>query len=339
MLRRVPSLLLLSALACGESAGTSETLAARIEASGFQGVALVQRGDEVLLQDSYGLADLSSGRSLDMHTRFRIGSMTKAFTALLIVQLVEEGLLAFDMPVSDLFPDYPRGDAITLHHLLSHASGLPDYLGVVDETESYDPEELVGAVMDAPLNFDPGTAFEYSNTNYAALGVIIEAVTGQTWAEALSDRILLPYGLSATEVGSDPIVGESYARGYAGGEPARAIDMSVPYAAGALSSSASDMLRWAQLWMSGALVSEASAERIFPATPAPDVNAVGYGWFVVDDGGVRMRHHGGDISGFTSFLGMVPDQAGVILLLSNQENQGALRNELVGLILDEVFRN
>lgn len=338
----VPALILFLSLlgACGgeDEASIADDVPSLLRARDFSGVALVLRGEETLLAETLGFADRSAQITHTLDTRFRIGSMTKAFTALAVIQLVEEGLIGFDTPVSKLFPDYPRGDEITVHHLLTHRSGLPDYLGAVDERDAHTPEELVGAIEDAPLLFSPGTAFSYSNTNYAALGIIVETLTGQPWSRAVADRILLPYGLEQTGFGADPIEGEGFAKGYFEGQPARAIDMSVPYAAGAMDSSAKDLVRWARLWMSGELFGPEVSTRALPEPPPREgVNSVGYGWFVLDEGGVRIHHHGGDIAGFTSLVALVPEQEGVIIVLMNREGQGALRNELLEAIVNAYF--
>lgn len=337
-------LVLLWLLGCSDTDSTAPnpgytTTAAYLEASGFQGAAFIQRGQDILVDAGYGLADKESSVANDGDLKYRIGSMTKAFTALAVVQLKNEGLIqSFDDPVQLYFPDYPRGDEITLRHLLTHRSGLPDYLQFVDTGEHYDPEELVGAVMDEPLHFDPGTAFEYSNTNYAALGVLIEEVTGVTYYDYLQSRVLQPLGLENTIYGSDPITAADEARGYRNGAAAAAHDMSVPYAAGALVSNVPDLRIWAAAILEGRLVAPEDRDDVFPPAPDQDgYNNVGMGWFVLNDGGLTVYHHGGDINGFTSLIALVPDSDGVIILLSNEETQSILRNEILEQILAHEF--
>ncbi len=337
-------LALLGFLGCSdEEAATPQpeytTAAAYLESSGWQGSVFIQRGQEILLDKGYGLADRQSGQPNDGDLKYRIGSMTKAFTAMAVVQLKNQGLIqSFDDPVALYFPDYPRGDEITLRHLLTHRSGLPDYLEFVDSTQPHDPEELVGAVMDQPLHFTPGTAVEYSNTNFAALGILIEELSGQSYFSFLQTSVLQPLGLGNTSYGSDPITAEDEARGYNGNTGSAPLDMSVPYAAGALVSNMGDLRLWARAILDGQLISPEDRSDVFPAAPDQDGhNNVGMGWFILNDDGITVYQHGGDINGFTSLMALIPGQDGIILMLGNDESQYLLRYEIMEQILAHEF--
>jgi CubicO group peptidase (beta-lactamase class C family) len=308
--------------------------------SGFQGVALIQKGEETLVHEGFGLARSADQTPNHVQLKYRIGSMTKAFTALAVVQLKSQGLItSFDDPVATYFPDFPRGDEITLRHLLTHRSGLPDYLGFVDQDEFHTPEELVEAVMEEPLNFTPGTAMEYSNTNFAALGVLIETLTETSYQNYLQTSVLDPLNLSNTEYGTGSIVGPAYAQGYRKGNPVAPIDMSVPYAAGALVSNLDDLALWAQAMLDGTLMSIADRAAVFPAAPSQhDHNNVGMGWFSLNNHGQTVFHHGGDIDGFTSLIALFPRSDGYIILLSNEETQSQLRYDILENVMEHEFQ-
>lgn len=302
-----------------------------LEARGFQGTVLLRRDGETLLARGFGEADHTTGAPNGLETKYRIGSVTKSFTAAAFARLLQAGdITSFDQPVADFFPDYPRGDEITLRHLLTHHSGLPDYLFEVDESAPHTPEELIEAVIDEPLHFDPGTYFEYSNTNYAALGVLIEALTGLDYATYLQTAVFAPLGLEDTGYGVDPIQGADAARGYDGRDPARAIDMSVPYAAGALVSTAPDLARWAEAMLAGDFLRASDRAEMFPVPPnEPGINVMGMGWFALRAGDRVVYHHGGDIAGFTSLVALFPEENGYLVMLSNQQDQAALRADLL----------
>lgn len=322
---------------CGGTEDTSSTptptgsTEAFLEARGFQGTVLIRRDGETVLARGFGEADRSTGRPNDLQTKFRIGSVTKSFTAVAFAQLLQEGLISsFDQPVADFFPDYPRGDEITLRHLLTHHSGLPDYVDEIDEARPHTPVELIEAVIDDPLHFDPGQYFEYSNTNYAALGVLIESLTGMDYTSYLKTTVLDPLGMQDTIYGVDPISADDQARGYDGEHPAHAIDMSVPYAAGALVSTVDDLGTWAETMLEGDYLRASDRAELFPAPPdQPGVTVMGMGWFVHNTGDQLVYHHGGDISGFTSLVALFPEHNGYLVMLSNVQDQAELRAELL----------
>ncbi len=308
--------------------------------SGFRGSAFVSRGTEVLLDQGYGLADTENGIPNSGALKYRIGSMTKSFTAVAVVRLKAMGLITgYDDPLATYFPDYPRADEITIRHLLTHQSGLPDYLNFVDPNVFYTPEELIETIWDEPLDFDPGTHVKYSNTNFLALGILIEELTEQPWMGFLEGAVLNPLDLTSTEFGADPITDDNYAKGYSYGQIADPINMSVAYAAGALVSNVPDMEKWARSFLEGTLLSPDDIADIFPPTPAEsNTSTIGMGWFVLNSGGQRVYYHGGDINGFTSLVAMFPEKNGILILLGNEENQESLRHRIFNTIIENEFR-
>ena len=237
--------------ACNDSNSSSNNGAAAeeyLEAQNFSGTVLIKENGVDVLRKGFGYSDKANQQQNIVSTHFRIGSLSKAFTALCIVQLQNEDLLGYDDLLSSYMPDYPEGDKITIRHLLSHQSGLDDYLKHVDEEESYTPQELLLLIKDRPLLFEPGNGFFYSNTNYVLLGCIIESISGYDYASYVEIMVAKPLGMFNTEYGSNIITGQKYAKGYVNSsqnELANYHDLSIPYAAGALSSNLDDMEIWA----------------------------------------------------------------------------------------------
>ncbi len=337
---RITSIALLAVTALAGCGGTDATeppapaadsTEAFLQARGFQGSVLLRRDGETILARGFGDADRATGEPNRVRTKHRIGSVTKSFTAVAIAQLKQQGhITSFDQPVADFFPDYPRGNEITLRHLLTHHSGLPDYLDYIDESTPRTPVELVEAIIDEPLHFDPGTYFEYSNTNYAALGVIIESLTGMDYMSYLTTSVLDPLGMHDTRYGADPIADPGEARGYEGSSAAEHIDMSVPYAAGALISTVSDLGIWAEMMLGGDYLNASDRAELLPAPhPEAGVTVMGMGWFALNTGERTIYHHGGDIAGFTSLVALFPDDNGYLVLLSNVQDQAQLRSDLL----------
>ena len=223
----------------------------------FNGAALLVDEGEILFEGAFGASGLPGDEPNTPATRFRIASLTKQFTAALILRLEEEGLLRIDDPVGRHIEDFPpeNADRITLHHLLTHTSGLPSYTRIPGFMETgaalpHSPRELLTLVWEAPLSFEPGTNFEYSNSGYVLLGWIAERVTGMNYDEALRSYVLAPLELGDTGYDHELDPPEGHARGHArdlaGYQPPRAIDPSVPYAAGMLYSTVGDLSRWAE---------------------------------------------------------------------------------------------
>lgn len=221
-----------------------------------------------MLQKGYGLANQAAGTPNTPDTKFRIGSLTKQFTAALVMKLVEQGQLKLDGRVGDYLPDYPSaaGRALTLHQLLSHTAGLPEYLALPGfaaiATTSQTPTQLVALFAGQPLDFAPGSQYQYSNSNYILLGAIIEKVTGKSYAQAFDSQIARPARLRATAYAptepTDPRRAAGYIATPNGLQPAPPIHMSVPYAAGSITSTVTDLYRWNQALLGTSVLSAAS---------------------------------------------------------------------------------
>ena len=237
-----------------------------------------------------------------------------------IVLLHGDGLLGYDDLLSDYLPDYPHSDKVTIRYLLSQQSGYDDYLKYVDDDISYTPEELLDLVRNLPLDFEPGTGFMYSNTNYVMLGCIVEAITGQDYMDYLKENILIPLGMTNTEYGKSIITGPEYARGYTDAsqdELAPYHDMSIPWAAGALSSTITDMELWVDSFFNLSLITEQDREDIFRGDYVTDEWKYGFAWYITTLDNKTTYTHTGSIDGFTSQILMFPNEESFIIILGN----------------------
>lgn len=289
----------------------------------------VARGDEVLVAKGYGFADLATRAPSGPDTVYRIGSVTKQFTAVLVLQLVDEGKVRLDDPITRYLPDYPtHGRTITVEHLLGHTSGIPSYTARSDwrekSTQAMTRAELVKLFSEERLEFEPGTRFSYSNSGYYLLGLIVEKVTGRPYAEIVQHRLLEPAGMKASGYCSDslPNRAEGYQARAGRPAPATSLDMAHPYAAGALCSTVRDLLAWQRALDRGLLLSPAMSARMRSPGQLVDGTSTGYalGLFVGDLDDHRRVGHGGGINGFTSQLSRYPDDDLTVVVLTNCGN-------------------
>ena len=307
------------------------------EAGRFDGTVLVSDGGRVLYRGGIGLANVEWGVPNAPDTRFRVGSVTKQFTAALVLQFAEEDRVDLQAPVSAYVPGVPVDRRITTHHLLTHTSGLPNYTALPDFDElqrrPHTPAELMALVEGMPLDFEPGTAWAYTNSGYVLLGMLIEAVSGEPYAATLRTRLLDPLGLEASTCDDGttayPRAASGYVRGVGALHRAAHIDPSVSYAAGMLLSSVDDLRAWSDALYGGrvfrspetlALMHAAHAE-----VPGTDGQAAyGYGVVVgtVPVGGcaVPVAQHDGGINGFMTGLWRLTDRDGVIAMCSNTQD-------------------
>ena len=307
----------------------------------FTGAVLVGRDGRVVYRGAAGMANREWDVANTVDTRFRIASTTKQFTAALVLRLVEDGLLRLDGRVVDYLPDYPRpqGEQVTLHHLLSHSSGIPNYVAVPRFYQEigprpHTPAGLVALFAARPLAFAPGARWDYSNSNYVLLGAIVERVTGLPYARALDERLLAPLGLRATTFDDHatllPRRAAGYVRDSATVYNAVWVDPSTVYAAGMLASTVGDLWTWAEAMRQGrvfrdtATLARATTAHVETGIP---LGGYGYGVFVGTQalGGraVRVIQHGGTIPGFTAGYWRMPDEGAAVIVLSNLMGPGA----------------
>lgn len=245
--------IVLAAAAQDSTGNFDEIVRARADARQFIGNVLIANGDKVIFEKSYGLANMEWNVANTADGKFRIGSVTKQFTAACILLLEERGKLKTDDAVSKYVPSAPAAWAkITIYNLLTHTSGIPNFTSFPDyqrfQTEPTTPENLPGFFRDKPLEFEPGSKWNYSNSGYEVLGCIIEKVTGQTYQQFLQENIFKPLDMKDSGYDSNSRVILHHAYGYTPGPQgitdAGYVDMTVPYAAGGLYSTTRDLLKW-----------------------------------------------------------------------------------------------
>lgn len=300
----------------------------------FSGSVLVSDNGRVIYEKAFGMADEEWDIPNTIDTKFRLGSITKQFTAMLALMLVEQGKLKLDEPIVTYLPDYPaeQGRKITMHHLLSHTSGIPNFTsdpGYRDKImrNPYSSAEIVKLFADKPLEFEPGSKFEYSNSGYNLAGYVIEKISGKTYEDCLQEWILRPLKMSNTGYDHRETILKKRASGYdrdlAEVSNASYIDMSVPFAAGAIYSTVGDLYLLDQALYTEVPMSAGSKKLLFGRHAATGAAHYGYGWFIADqcvakpDQPVEVIEHGGGINGFNTLLTRVPAEKQAVILLNN----------------------
>ena len=290
-------------------------------------VALVQDGRLVYAQ-AFGYADVAKGRAADTATRYAVGSISKQFTAAALLRLEEQGKLSLDDKVAKYFPDLTRAADITIRQLLSHTSGYEDYAPQDYMIPEWSRPTTPLAVLDRwakkPLNFDPGTRWQYSNTNYVLAAEIFEKVSGQPLLEFLAERIFRPLEMrSAGDCqAASPVDAVAYTR-YAAGPP-RVAEREASgwyFGAGELCMTPSDLALWDIAFLQKKILSERSyAEFTREAMLANgDFTHYALGLQVGDLRGIPMLFHSGEVSGFLASNGVFPNRGGAVIVLSNQD--------------------
>jgi CubicO group peptidase (beta-lactamase class C family) len=327
----------------------------------FNGAVLVAAGRDVIYERGFGNADLVWNVPNTPDTRFLIGSITKQFTAALVLRLAEQGLLDIQGRITDYLPEYPgaTGNRITIHHLLTHTSGIPNFTRLPRfeaelKRNSFAPDSFVTVFSSLDLEFEPGSEFMYSNSGYFLLGVIVERVTGSLYAEALRDHLLAPLGLVETGYYTNRDVidrlASAYARVPGGYERAAYFDSTIPYSAGMLYSTVRDLFTWDQaLYGRGPFASPETAVRFLspqtpftllgPGAPEPIIDqAVGYGvfferiQFAADT--LDAVYHDGWTGGFSTMIYRVPERGQTVIIWDNAEGPliGLVARHLIGLL-------
>lgn len=324
----------------------------------FNGSALVSEHGIVILKRGCGYANLEWQIANESDTKFRLGSITKQFTAMLIMQLAEKGLVNLEGKISDYLDYYPKvtGEKITVHQLLSHTSGIFNYTNDPAFFQKgrffrSKPADIIKQFSDKELDFEPGTSWNYSNSGYIVLGAIIEQVTGKTYEQVLQENIITPLGFENT--GYDhwetvlPKRACGYNKSFDGYQNAEYLDMSLPYAAGSLYSTVEDLFIWGEALYTDKLVSYESLKKMM----TPYANNYGYGLGVrkisMNDGAdsITIVSHSGGINGFNTIMTRCIEDKNSIILLSNtvpfnySDVVLAIRNILYGKPYDEPQRS
>ena len=305
-----------------------QVIQAAVEKKTFMGSVLVARGNEILLNKGYGQADLEWEIPNTPTTKFRLGSITKQFTAASILLLEERGKLRIEDPIKQHLPDVPEAwHAITIYNLLTHTSGIPNFTSL-PEYQKLKPfasavEKTLDVLRDKPLDFAPGERMSYSNSGYLVLGRLIEKVSGTSYAAFVMENIFVKLGMNDSGFDSNSEIIPRRAAGYSPGPngPINAgfVHMTIPHAAGSLYSTTEDLLRWEQGLFAGKVLSAASLQKMI--TPFKESYALGVAVRAMD--GRKVVSHSGGIEGFNTILSYYPDTRITVAVLSNVNGPAA----------------
>jgi CubicO group peptidase (beta-lactamase class C family) len=293
----------------------------------FHGTALVAKNGEVILKKGYGMANIELDVPNIPGMKFQIGSITKQFTATAILQLQERGLLNLGDPITRHLPEYPEesGNKVTIHHLLSHTSGIPSYTDMrylmAKKALPVSVDDLLTTFKNEPLEFEPGEKYKYSNSGYVVLGAIIETVSGKSYEDYIRENILEPLKMNNSAYDHRDKIVKNRAAGYTPDEKgelrnADFVHMSAPYAAGALYSTVEDMLIWDQALYTEKILEKSSLNKMF--TPIKD--NYGYGWVIEQKYARTLVWHNGGIDGFHTTFNRWVDDSLCIVVLSNNDS-------------------
>jgi CubicO group peptidase (beta-lactamase class C family) len=303
----------------------------------FMGTVLVARDSDVILSKGYGSANLEWDIPNTPATKFRLGSLTKQFTAASILLLEERGKLKLDDPIKKYLPDAPAAwDAITIFNLLTHTSGIPNFTNLPEykklKLEETPVANTIAIVRDKPLDFAPGARMSYSNSGYLVLGYVIERITGAGYGKFVTDNIFAPLGMKDSGYDSNTAIILHRAAGYvpspAGPANAAFIHMSIPHAAGGLYSTTADLLRWEEGLFGGKLISAASLTKM----TTPFKNDYAFGLTVQTVAGRKVIEHAGGIEGFNTFLAYYPETKVTVAILANLNGQAP--NQIAAQLAD-----
>ncbi len=312
---------------------------------GFNGTVFIAKKGKVLLSKGYGMANYELGVSNTPQTKFHIASVSKPFTAAAIMMLEERGLLKVNDPLTKFIPDYPNGDKITVHHLLTHTSGianvndLPDYNAISRFPQT--PASLVEMFKNTPLIMQPGERYNYSNSNYNLLAYIIEKVSGKSYGEFLKANIFEPLGMKDT--GHDEQAGtllKNRASGYvpigvSGLENAPYLDWTSKTGNGSLYSTVEDLYKWDRALYTEKILKKQTLERLF----TPHVEGVGYGWFISKRFNRRAVRMSGRSPGFNAELQRYADDDVCVIVLGNNyaPTASTIADDVAAIALGEKY--
>jgi len=316
------------------SAEIDRVMRSHFKAKDFNGTVLVARNGRLLYVHGFGFANLEWHIPNDTRTKFELGSITKQFTALLVLQFVNEAKIRLDGHLSDYLPYYRKdsGGRVSIHHLLSHTSGIPNFIQApgflegADSRRRYAVRDFAVERCSGDLEFEPGTKFAYSNSGYFLLGAVLEQIAGETYENLLQERIFTPLHMKDSGYTHTDSVILNRAAGYerypGGLRNARYYDMSIPFAAGALYSTVTDLYLWDQALYTERLLPARLRELLF----APNLENYGYGWGILKPAegapyaGESIPMHGGAIFGFQSLIQRIPAHKELIVLLDNNDS-------------------
>ena len=290
-------------------------------------VFMVAKGGKPIYRKAFGKANLELGVNMTPENVFQLGSITKQFTAIAILKLAEEKRLNLHDSISKYIPDYPLGNKITIHHLLTHTSGIKDFTKMKSLQEvaqiDFSPKQMVDFFKNEPVDFAPGEKFEYNNSGYVILGYIVELVSGTTYENYINKNIFEKAGMSHSRYASDIAIIKDRAYGYQKKESGYVnrskISFNVPFSSGSLMSTADDMLKWQNALNGNRIVSSKTVHKAFTKYQlnSGETFSYGYGWHLKEINGTPTREHGGSIFGFKTMGVYIPSKDIYVIGLTN----------------------
>ncbi|MFN7119510.1 MAG: serine hydrolase [Saprospiraceae bacterium] len=291
---------------------------------------LIAKDDKIIYRKAFGMANLELKVPMKPENVLQLASITKQFTSVAILMLLEQGKLSLQDPLSKFIADYPRGNEITLHHLLNHTSGIKDYTRIPEFRAKtrldMTPQEIINSFKNLPLEFNPNEKYDYCNSGYVLLGYIIEQISGMSYGDFIQKNIFDKLGMKHSYYADNYKITPNKANGYqlyeGNYENAEYMSPTFPYAAGSLMSTIDDMFLWNKAIQNNTLISEKSKQMAFTnhrLTNGKHSN-YGYGWFINEIAGISTIEHTGGINGFTTSGIYIPDSNIYSIVLTNNDD-------------------
>jgi len=326
------------------SAKLNLLMKAYVNQNKFSGSVLVAQNGKILLCKGYGTSNHEHEVPNVPETKFRLGSITKQFTALAIMQLQEKGILNVNDPISNYIPNYPRGEEITIHNLLTHTSGIPNLTDFPEfEKKKIKPhtlEQVVNRFKDKPLEFNPGEKHRYSNSGYVLLSYIIEKASGKKYEDLLEQNIFIPLKMHNSGYDKASLILKNRAAGYSLGDDSKLenapyIHMSFTTGSGALYSTVKDLYLWDQALCTEKLLSKKSLNTMFSSF----LGNYGYGWMIGKTFNRKFVGHCGRIDGFATEIRRGIDDNICIIVLSNFEHSKPeeISDQIAAILFGEKY--
>lgn len=312
----------------------------------FKGYAIITKNGNDLVSQGFGLANKSTAFPQNYNLTYRIGSVTKTLTAAAIVQLKRDGLINnLNQTLDEFDAEFPNGNQITIAQLLSHQSGIPDYQFVAEDAykqgETLDEEDIYEVITEMisenGLNFTPGSSKQYSNSNFLIAALLVQELSQMTYHEYIQQNIFIPLGMTDTYKGFNIINADTHAEGYKNGNANSTYPMGIAFGVGDFSSTPKDMETWTNAVKTNWFTTTEKDEIFAEDVPSGFVD-FGLGWFTTQQSNTTMYWHGGDINGYWSMIGFIPEYDATIILLSNQQDDsGEQRNTIIEQLLTNEF--
>lgn len=320
-------------------------ISSKFKAEGPGGVFLAVKNGKIIYRKAFGMANLEMNVKMKPESVFEIGSMTKQFTAISILMLAEKGKLNVNDEISKFIPDYPNGKSITIHHLLTHTSGIKDFTSMKSIKDiarrDLSAKELVDFFKNEPNDFKPGEEYKYCNSGYVVLGYIIEIVSGQTYEKFITENIFKKIEMENTLYANSEKIIKNRVSGYRdknGYINANYISFSIPYASGSIMSNVDDMLKWQNAINSNALLNPVFTAKAFTNYKLNNGTNIdyGYGWHLEKLKNKIVREHGGSIFGFKSMGVYEPTEKIYVIGLSNCDcnSPTVVTRDIASLLID-----